>query len=66
MVLASSKVVHGWLRIITERWFQRVELRVAVGHDDVDEIKLLSSLVATSPVNGIIIFHFQYPIGKRL
>ena len=69
MVLASSKVVHGWLRIITERWFQSVELRVAVGHDDVDEIKLLLSSSVTSSVNGIIIFHFNAPgksISRRL
>ncbi len=57
MVLASSKVVHGWLRIITERWFQSVELRVAVGHDDALHVKFVLSF-ATRFVNGIIIFHF--------
>ena len=68
MVLASSKVVHGWLRIITERWFQSVLLSAGVGFDVADHVKLLQSSWVTRSVNAITIFHFTLsnPMGIAL
>ncbi len=67
MVIASSRVAQGWVCIMIDRKFHRLQLSAAVGYDElVSPVKSNSFFHPISDIKGTTIFHFQNHTGRRV